>query len=126
VRGTETILLVEDEAAVLQLARQILEEQGYRVLAAGNGPQALRLSQEYGAAIDLLLTDVIMPHMTGRQLAEQLQALRPGLKVVYMSGYSDDALAQHDIPERGLSFLAKPFSLDGLIHKVRASLDAEG
>ncbi|MFN2225439.1 MAG: ATP-binding protein [Anaerolineae bacterium] len=124
--GTETILIVEDEAAVLHLARQILEEQGYQVLSAGAGPQALRLSQAYEEEIDLLLTDVIMPQMTGRKLAEQLQVLRPGLKVLYMSGYSDDALADHDLPERGPCFLAKPFSVDSLIQKVRAVLDAEG
>jgi len=123
---TETILIVEDEATVLQLARQILEEQGYRVLAAGHGPQALRLSQEHEGTIDLLLTDVIMPQMTGHQLAERLQALRPGLKVLYMSGYSDDVLTHHNIPEQGRSFLAKPFSMDNLIQKVRAVLDGKG
>ncbi|MEJ2210564.1 MAG: response regulator [Anaerolineae bacterium] len=124
--ATETILIVEDEAAVMHLARQILEEQGYRVLSAGAGPQALRLSQAYEEHIDLLLTDVIMPQMTGRKLAEQLQALRPGLKVLYMSGYSDDALAHHEFTEPDPGFLAKPFSMDGLIQKVRAVLDAGG
>lgn len=123
--GTETILVVEDETAVLELAQQILEEQGYQVLVAGNGLEALQVGQEQGRTIDLLLTDVIMPGMNGRELAEQLQPHQPGMKVLYMSGYSDDALAPHNLPGRGLCFLAKPFSIDSLVRKVRAILDAE-
>lgn len=121
--GTETILIVEDESAVLGLARQILEEQGYHVLTARNGLQALQVSREYGGIIHLLLTDVIMPELNGRQLAEQLRSARPDLRVLYMSGYSDDVLAHHNIPGQGIALLAKPFSMDTLIYKVRGALD---
>ena len=121
--GTETILVVEDEGAVLGLARQILEEQGYHVLTARNGLQALQVSREYGGIIHLLLTDVIMPELNGRQLAEQLRSARADLRVLYMSGYSDDLLAHHNIPGQGVALLAKPFSMDTLIHKVRGALD---
>lgn len=123
--GSETVLVVEDETAVLGLARQILEEQGYQVLVAGNGPEALQVGQEQGRIIDLLLTDVVMPGMNGRELAERLRPHQPGMKVLYMSGYSDDALASRNLPGRGLHFLAKPFSMDHLVRKVRAVLDAE-
>jgi signal transduction histidine kinase len=121
--GTETILIVEDEGAVLGLARQILEEQGYHVLTARNGLQALQVSREYGGIIHLLLTDIIMPEINGRQLAEQLRSARPDVRVLYMSGYSDDVLAHHNIPGQGVALLAKPFSMDTLIHKVRGALD---
>jgi CheY-like chemotaxis protein len=122
-RGTETILVVEDEVAVRRLAVQILEEQGYQVLKAANGIEALDVSRQHDGPIDLLLTDVIMPGMNGRELAEQLRAHRPGLRVLYMSGYSDDVIALHALSVPGTTMLSKPFSLEVMSAQVRATLD---
>jgi signal transduction histidine kinase/CheY-like chemotaxis protein len=121
--GTETILVVEDEFAVRRLAVQILEEQGYQVLKAANGPEALDVSRQHDGPIDLLLTDVIMPGMNGRELAEQLRAHRPNLRVLYMSGYSDDVIALQTLSAPGMTMLSKPFSLEVMSAKVRATLD---
>jgi PAS domain S-box-containing protein len=125
-RGAETVLLVEDDPAVRRIARLALESQGYTVLEAGGGPAALALPDGELAGVHLLLTDVVMPEMGGRQLADRLRAKRPGLKVLYMSGYTDDAVLRHGILEHADQFIAKPFSPLALARKVREVLDAGG
>ncbi|HET9387895.1 MAG TPA: PAS domain S-box protein [Gemmatimonadales bacterium] len=122
--GTETILVVEDEPAVLSLSQRALEAHGYVVLAASDATTALRLVERHGGEIHLLLTDVIMPGMSGRDLADQLASRRPGIRVLYMSGYPGDAVVQHGELQAGSAFLQKPFSPDGLARKVRDALDA--
>jgi len=125
-RGTETILVVEDEPSVLALSRRALEAQGYVVLAASDATSALRLVERHGGMIHLLLTDVVMPGMSGRDLADQLAVRRPGTRVLYMSGYPGDAVVQHGELPVGSAFLQKPFSPDSLARKVRDVLDAHG
>ncbi len=122
-RGSETILLVEDEKGVRDLAREYLTEAGYIVLEAENAEQALRVARESTAKIDLLFTDVVMAGISGRQLAEQMQQLRPGLRVLYMSGYTDEAIVHHGILGRGMALLQKPFTLNSLALKIRETLD---
>jgi signal transduction histidine kinase len=122
-RGTETILLVEDEPAVRELATLILQEQGYKVLEAANGQEALRLSQEHNEKIQLLLTDVVMPGMGGKELAEQLDQTRSDLKILFMSGYADSIIAHHGVLELDIPFMEKPFSSHTLTYKVREVLD---
>jgi len=123
-RGRETVLLVEDEPSVRDLAHRLLNQQGYKVLEAANGGEALRVVQEHnGEEIHLLLTDVVMPQMGGKELAEKLKTLRPNIKVLYTSGYTDDAIVHQGILEHGTYFLQKPFSLKTLSHKVREVLD---
>ncbi len=122
--GRETILLVEDEAAVRSLAARILREQGYTILEAANGEKALRLVEaKPELEIQLLLTDVVMPLLGGQGLAEQLSAARPHLKVLFMSGYTDNPIAHHGVLEASIAFLKKPFSPSALAHKVRKVLD---
>jgi two-component system, cell cycle sensor histidine kinase and response regulator CckA len=120
--GTETILLVEDEAAMLDLAKRLIEQLGYRVLPANSPSVARRWAQEYPAHIDLLLTDVVMPEMNGRDLWQELVALRPGIKCLFMSGYTENAIAHHGVLEEGVHFLAKPFSLESLASRLREAL----
>ena len=122
--GTETILLVEDEADVRELAREILEMAGYTVLEAPTGTDALRLCAQHRDEICLLLTDVVMPQMSGPDLARQVEEIRPGTKVVYMSGYTDDALGHHGVLDPGIVLLPKPFTPDGLLRGLRQALDA--
>lgn len=122
-RGTETLLLAEDEAQVRQIARQILETLGYVVLTAENGAEALSVAQEYQHDIDLMVTDVVMPVMGGRELVENLAKLRPETAVIYMSGYTDDAIVRHGLMDEGLAFIQKPFTADALARKVRSVLD---
>ena len=122
-QGTETILLAEDETSVLNLAAQILRDHGYQVLTASNGLEALQVSQEYGKPIDLLLTDVVMPHMNGRELADQLLIHRPDTRVLYMSGYTDNVIMRQGVLGPDMAFIAKPLSLDSLTRKVRSVLD---
>ena len=122
-QGSETVLLVEDEEAVRVLARKTLEGFGYRTLEAGYGEEALKRSKEYGKKIDLLLTDVVMPGMSGREVADRLSLLHPEMKVLYMTGYADSAIVHHGILEPGTALLLKPFTPDALAQKVREILD---
>jgi two-component system, cell cycle sensor histidine kinase and response regulator CckA len=124
-RGSETVLVVEDAEALRKLSVTLLEEHGYQVLSAANGAEALELAQKDTRSIDLLLTDVIMPGLGGHDLAQRLEALRPGLKVLYMSGYTDSSIAQHGVLEAGISLLHKPFTEEDLVRKIREVLDAE-
>jgi signal transduction histidine kinase/ActR/RegA family two-component response regulator len=121
--GKETILLVEDEPSVLALTTKLLESQGYTVLAASTPDDANRLAQEHPAKIHLLITDVIMPGMNGRQLWRQLNAFRPDMKCIYMSGYPDNVIAPHGVLEEGAHFIQKPFVSKDLAAKVREALD---
>jgi CheY-like chemotaxis protein len=123
VRGTETVLVVEDEEPVRSLARRLLANNGYTVLTAESGAAALTLLADRREPIDLLLTDVVMPGMSGRQLAERLRASRPDLKVLFISGYTDDDIIQHGVLEPDTPFLAKPFTPDALLRKIRDTLD---
>jgi len=123
VRGYETVLVVEDEGGVRKLAERILKAAGYQVLTAANGGEALLLCEQRQGDIHLLLTDVVMPQMSGKQLAERLAVIRPELKVLYMSGYTDDAIVHHGVLEPGTWFIGKPFSAVDLTSKVREVLD---
>jgi two-component system cell cycle sensor histidine kinase/response regulator CckA len=123
-RGSETVLVVEDEPAILEIVREMLEQVGYTVLSSRSPEEALRMNGEHAGPIHLLITDVVMPRMNGRQLAEQMGVARPGLKCLYMSGYTADVIAHRGVLEEGLSFIAKPFSLATLSGKVREVLDS--
>jgi two-component system, cell cycle sensor histidine kinase and response regulator CckA len=124
VRGTETILLVEDDEAVRMLARVSLERAGYRVIQAGDPKEGLRVAGEFASPIHLLLSDVIMPESEGAPLFERLAPIRPGLRVLYMSGYADEAIVRHGMLTEGTPFLQKPFTPQSLAQKVRETLDA--
>ena len=123
-RGSETILLADDEAPILKVARRILENAGYRVIVAADGAEALKVAAAHRGSIELLVTDMVMPHVGGRQLADKLRAERPGLRVLYLSGYTDTAAARQGLMEPGAEFLQKPFSTDSLVRRVREVLDA--
>ncbi len=122
-RHHETILLVEDEAAILRMAALMLERLGYTVLRAGNAHEALEVAEAHGGSLDLLLTDVIMPRRSGSELAAELRARRPGLRVLFMSGYTSNVIARHGVLEEGEHFLQKPFAMRALAEKVRLVLD---
>jgi PAS domain S-box-containing protein len=120
--GKETILLVEDEPVVRTSARRILERFGYTVLEAANGEVAQTIAAEFTGAIHLMLTDVIMPDMNGRQLYAKICEIRPGIRVVYMSGYTENVIASRGVLEPGITFLQKPFTMDALTRKIREAL----
>ncbi|OGP94641.1 MAG: hypothetical protein A2157_11295 [Deltaproteobacteria bacterium RBG_16_47_11] len=122
-RGSETVLVVEDEEEVRKLAVQILRRQGYTVLEASQGNEASHICEQHKGPIHLMVMDVVMPGMNGRELAKSLEPHHPEMQVLYMSGYTDNAIVHHGILEKGLSFLQKPFTLEGLLRKVREVLD---
>jgi CheY-like chemotaxis protein len=123
-RGSETILLVEDEDLVRSMVRRVLTRNDYAVLQAGNGEEALRICRRHEGPLHLLLTDVVLPGgMSGPDIAARLSGLHPEVKVLYMSGYTDDAILQHGVLDPGVAFLAKPFTPTALSHKVRQVLD---
>jgi len=121
--GTETVLLTEDEDALRALAQRVLEDCGYRVLTASNGQSALELVRTYDGPLHALITDVVMPGISGSELAKQIEEFRPGLVVLYMSGYTNEAMLRHGIAESSLAFLQKPFTPLALARKVRKLLD---
>jgi CheY-like chemotaxis protein len=123
VTGSETVLVVEDEEAVCRLAERILRGAGYEVLTASSGGEALLLCERRGGEVDLLLTDVVMPQMSGPELAERLSRTNPGLRVLYMSGYTDNAIAHHGTLDPGTRLIGKPFAAAELTRKVREVLD---
>jgi DNA-binding response OmpR family regulator len=123
-KGTETVLLVEDEESVLHLSKRILEQLGYVVLAAHRPLEALELARNHSGHIDLLLTDVIMAGMNGKEFTEKLGTLKAGFRSIFMSGYTDDVIAQHGVLDKGVHFLQKPFSIQNLAAKIREVLDA--
>jgi signal transduction histidine kinase len=120
--GAETILLVEDEDAVRSMLHTVLSRAGYTLLDTGRSSEALRLAREQ-ARIDLLITDVVMPDMGGRELVERIVPLQPGIKVLYLSGYTDDAVVRHGVLQAEVAFLQKPFPMSALTNKVRQVLD---
>ena len=124
-RGAETVLVVEDEAALLKLAVRVLERKGYKVLAARDGLEGQSVANEHDGPIHLLLTDVVMPHTGGKELAEKLAVTRPELKVIYMSGYTDDAIVYHGVLDESTHFIQKPFGIDALAQKVREVLSKD-
>ena len=123
--GAETLLVVEDEAGILELVSESLGQLGYTVLTARSPEEALRTGEMRAGPIHLLITDVVMPQMNGRQLAERLGAVRPGLKCLYMSGYTANVIAHRGVLEEGVSFIAKPFSIRDLCDKIRETIDGK-
>jgi CheY-like chemotaxis protein len=123
-RGTETILVVEDDEAVRELACRVLKKQGYALLQAPDGQQARKVIDSHPEPIDLLLTDVVMPGIDGKALADQMAGTRKGLKILFMSGYADETLAHHGVLDPGIAFLPKPFQPPELRRKVREVLDS--
>jgi CheY-like chemotaxis protein len=122
-QGTETVLLVEDEDALRVLLREVLESLGYRVLEAGLGTEALRIAREHRGPIHMLLTDLVLPQMTGRELADRLSCLRPELKVLFMSGYGVGAAPRQEIPSDA-AYIEKPFTADAMGGAIRSLLDS--
>jgi two-component system cell cycle sensor histidine kinase/response regulator CckA len=119
----EMVLLVEDESATRKLGQKMLERLGYKVLTAGTPHEAIQLAAEHSGEIHLLITDVVMPRMNGRDLANQLCALYPGIKTLFMSGYTANVIAHRGVLEEGVQFIQKPFSLKDLGVKIREILD---
>jgi CheY-like chemotaxis protein len=122
-RGSETVLVVEDDEEVRKLAVRVLKRQGYKVLEASNGADTLMICKEQKEPIHLILTDVVMPQMGGRQLVEQLRQVYQNFKVLYMSGYTDNIIVHHGVLERGINYIQKPFTVGALAGKVREVLD---
>ena len=122
-RGGETVLVVEDESLVRAVARRVLTKKGYRVLEAENGAEALRICEESLPSIDLVVTDLVMPEMGGRELAAELQARHAAVRILFMSGYTEDAALRSNVLQSGQAFLSKPFTADEFARKVREVLD---
>lgn len=122
----ETVLLVEDDSTILQMSQIILERLGYRVLSMASPVEAIQLAKHLTIKVDLLLTDVVMPEMNGRELAKRMLEYFPGLKVLFMSGYAANVIAHHGVLDDGVNFIQKPFSVDGLANKVRDALKSDG
>jgi CheY-like chemotaxis protein len=120
--GHETVLLVEDDPLILEIAITMLQTLGYTVLAAATPREALQIAKEHRGEIQVVLTDVVMPEMNGRELAKQLLGLRPGLKCVFMSGYTANVIAQHGVLDDGMHFIPKPFTLKVLADRIREAL----
>ena len=121
--GSETILLVEDDEGVRLMTTRILSSNGYTVMDAVSGPEALQIADGYQDSIHLLLTDVIMPKMNGRDLADRLTLQHPAMRILYMSGYTGNVLVNHEVVDAGLAFIQKPFAAQTLLHRVRDVLD---
>jgi two-component system cell cycle sensor histidine kinase/response regulator CckA len=124
-RGVETVLVAEDEPTVRSPVRRILAAHGYRVLEAGDGPTALTIAEGHAGTIHLLLTDVVMPGMNGGELARRMRHVRRGIRVVFMSGFSTEAVATHGVLAPGAAFLQKPFTIQELTGRLRDVLDRE-
>jgi CheY-like chemotaxis protein len=124
--GSETILVVEDDKAVRAMTTRILRTCGYSILDAGGGKLAINVAQQYEGQIDLLLTDVVMPQIGGKRLADRLSVLRPGIRILYISGYTDETVARHGVLRAETAFLQKPFAPRALAEKVRDVLDSPG
>jgi CheY-like chemotaxis protein len=122
-RGRETLLLVEDEPLILRMAKRVLSELGYTVLSASDGLEALQVLERHAGDVQLLITDVVMPKMSGRELASRVTALRPEIKVLYSSGYAADEIGEDGVIEDGINFLAKPYVPSRLADAVRDVLD---
>jgi CheY-like chemotaxis protein len=122
-RGSESVLLAEDEEGVRNLVRDLLKLYGYEVIEARNGEEAIELAKRRTEPIDILVTDVVMPGMSGRQLADRLGRIRPGMRVLFMSGYADEAIVQHGVLEAGTELIQKPFAPEKLVERVRQALD---
>jgi two-component system, cell cycle sensor histidine kinase and response regulator CckA len=121
-RGTETILLVEDEEMVRCISQEFLKDLGYTVLVAADGAEALAICEKQSRPVDLVVTDVVMPHMSGRELVDKLSNIWPGQRVLYMSGYTDDAVVRYGVLKAGMNFIQKPFTPAALAQKLRESL----
>jgi CheY-like chemotaxis protein len=126
VGGTETVLVVEDDPLVREITARALRSGGYRVLVAGGGTEALEVAARLEGALDLLVSDVVMPGMDGRTLADELRRRRTGLRVLFASGYTQDVISHHGVLDAGVELLAKPFTAGALLARVRAVLDAPG
>ena len=122
-RGSETVLLVEDDQLLRELLSEVLEGAGYTILIADDGAQALQIADEYAGAIQLVITDVIMPGMTGRQAAETIKAARTEVEILFISGYTQDAIGKHNVLDPGAKFLSKPFTPNDILRKVRDVLE---
>jgi len=122
----KTVLVVDDEPSVLRVASKVLRQDGYAILEAHGGEQALRIAQEYDGAIDLLLTDVVMPGLGGRELGEQFRALHPRTALLFMSGYTEDEVLLQGIRVAEVNYIAKPFTVAGLRDKVREVIERNG
>ena len=120
--NSETVILVEDEARVRDLTERMLKKLGYSVLTAANGEEAMDVSRAHQGRISLLVTDVVMPNMSGKQVADALVSSRPELKVLYLSGYTENTVVHHGVLDSNVDFLAKPFSRDALARKIREVL----
>jgi two-component system cell cycle sensor histidine kinase/response regulator CckA len=125
-QGNEVVLLVEDEELVRNMTTDILGIHGYHVLVAANGQEAIKICEEYGGQIDLMLTDVVMPRISGKQLYELCRPFRPAMRVLFMSGYTDNAIVHHGVLDEGINFIQKPFTPDKLARKIREVIDGSG